>query len=299
MRQCTLPTLQRFRATCHAAELLVHDELERRYRYLLSPFICDIPRFRAELDTTVSFIAGEATLRFSLNINPTIQHIDVHTSRANLFHMLGYLIYVEHYILVQFNAATSSPNQTGVHRVVQLSRASRTINVVQSLSDSALYPIPSLWCTVLMTCLGGSTFFVPYPGLLEDHRTLLTPDAINSSDGEDLTWLEPLIPKFISYGLAITLLECDMFYDHELPSACARENSATCPLTVRWTGDRFGLLGTFSSAVTRFDNRVDHINGPGLRVVWWRGGPHCGGRCSAGAQYQKPRVRTLRKEYIA
>ncbi|KAI9060906.1 hypothetical protein FKP32DRAFT_1577010 [Trametes sanguinea] len=289
LQQCALPSLHKLRLCCSGTNDLVEDELRRRYRSMLLPFIQNHGQFRDELQNTGSVLAGERTLLFAFGISPVNTPLEIYTPRSNAFHVLGFLTVVEHYSITNYRASPSQPHLVGEHCITELQRNGRSIHVIQSIRDTPYSPIPSLWCTALMTCVGGYHYHVPYPSLMEQEKVLLTPTAINQAD--DVVWLQPLLLRFFGYGLCITLDPVDLPAQRTSTLPCRRERSPTCPLTIRWTGDPFSLTGTMSyerSLARRIQLR-DFVHTHGWCIVWWRGGSPCGGRCETGQRYIIPR----------
>ncbi|KAI9063183.1 hypothetical protein FKP32DRAFT_1572308 [Trametes sanguinea] len=290
LRQCTLPTLMRLRGASRLADGLVEDEIERRYRSLLKPFVVDSRAFRDELQATSSVLAGSASIRLTFGVDIALPTLQVYACRANFFHVLGYLTTTERYRIIILDRRSSTPYQSYVHAVAKLVRGDQIVELVQSSSDAACLPVLTFWSTALMTCIGGYRFCVPYPTVAEDFGALLSPNAINQND--DVSWLRPLLDNLHSLGLNVKVHHTDPDAPGLPPAPCRATHSPSCPSTVRWLGDRFCLEAT-TKRTTTTKPPVSFSNAFGIAVVWWRGGAFCTSHAVQGVHYIRPRVQAI------
>ncbi|KAI0357040.1 hypothetical protein OH77DRAFT_1519940 [Trametes cingulata] len=287
---CSAPSLGRLRGTSRQADAYVADEFERRYRRLLHPYIRDQKGFRTQLDNSSAFISGSGSLLVAGGFEFTPGDLDIYVPSHNMFHMLGYLVHVEGYSIRAFCGASVEGDYVGgIQRLVRLERGSASIDLVQSLTDTGTLPIPHFWSTAVMTYLTGNSVGVLYPGLLEERRALLNPLRLHAFS---VVRIPLLVEKYSRFGFDFKDREVDWPSDNGLPSICKRTNSASCPFTVRWIGDRF----EFHASVLGIENRVGRPAAPDrkerLTSVWWRGGKPCGRDCGAEDIIVEPGVWT-------
>lgn len=281
LRVSSIVTLVGFRAIDRLAARYVGDELSRRYRNLLHPFVSDDLRFRSMLDHHCAVIAGSGALAVCLHGSLTPNDLDVYVPRDALASVVAYLVNSESYVVSRFlDPASTGTYQGGIDRVICLRRGCVSIDIVLSHTDCATLPIPHFWSTASMVYVSGNSFCVPYPALLRDRRALLNPARIAVAGA--VADLSPLIRKYRSLGFDFYLNEADWRRTSEPGWVCPRGRSPTCPITVRWFGDRFCLEGLVEPRERPYVQGIRENGDTTLTTVWWRGGVACGETCRTG-----------------
>ncbi len=72
-----------------------------------------------------------------------------------------------------------------------------------------------------------------------------------------------------------------------------RHRPATCPLTVRWVGDRYCLRFELGDVSFRSRRWAQPPPPPAFTTVWWRGGAPCSPLCGPAQPDIVPRIWTL------
>ncbi|KAH9853917.1 hypothetical protein C2E23DRAFT_867870 [Lenzites betulinus] len=128
---------------------------------------------------TCSVISGSAALHI-LDIDRTVDwtpsDLDVYTPLYSAAQVISYLCIVEKY--EPYGDAINPPYPgvtSGFRSVVRLRRGEQSIDIIQSLTRSALHPIPYFWSTHVMNYVTADSFCVAYPDLTLAGRALLNP----------------------------------------------------------------------------------------------------------------------------
>ncbi|KAJ8457462.1 hypothetical protein ONZ51_g11515 [Trametes cubensis] len=271
-----LQTMQAWRATCTATEEAVVCLLNIRYNGALSKYLNNPSGFRSLLRITNSVLSGS----FALHVldghrrpqwTPNDMDIYVPVSRAR--RVATYLVQVEGYQIVECRKSVYSIHLAGFSLVIQLSKGSSRINIVQSATLSALHPIPYFWSTHVMNHLTADSFCIAYPRFTLAGRALLNPIVlVDDRYPNDRTL--GMLTKYQARG-----------YDFRLhPYAWADDPSAECaggegcPRSSRTEGDKFCLVGSFNAS-PRQDAFRRGLPDNSRTVYWYRGGDACGGKC--------------------
>ncbi|KAI1786953.1 hypothetical protein LXA43DRAFT_896997 [Ganoderma leucocontextum] len=275
----TLPTLSRLRSTCHEADKLVAVYLDRRYNVLLLRFVQRAPAFRSLLTKIGGFVSGSAGAALATNLYVP-HNLDVYVPLKGLTSLLQHLLQVEGYTIIPPPPDGIDYDRFGVSQVIRLVRNGVRIDVIESPSKSAAYPVLTFWATPCMELFGGDSIVMPYPRLTENRRGLY--NTLTTVEAEDVTFIQSLADTYEHYGYDIRDHELDWFKEPRPDTVCRRDRSAACPHTMRWIGDPFSLVTTFGTISTRLTARPLQGRASQHTTVWWRGGPSCGGRCDEG-----------------
>ncbi|KAI9059957.1 hypothetical protein FKP32DRAFT_1100579 [Trametes sanguinea] len=271
-----LVTLQSWRATCRIADRTASRALTLRYTSTLRTFVDNPTGFRNILRLTKSIISGSTALNIldidrASNWTPT--DLDIYTPHHAVIQMLVYLTKIEGYDIINDPPQYSFPSG-GFTAVYRLRRGTKTINVIQSATCSALHPLPHFWATHVMNYITSDTFCIAYPEYTLNGKALLNPiHLIDNLHAPPRTVAN--ITKYTARGYDIRTRTTAWSPDPLAPC----DNRAACPQTIRFFGDKFCLMGSFD----------DHSQPPiqeraqpdATKIVrWWRGGPPCGGTCT-------------------
>ncbi|TFK86995.1 hypothetical protein K466DRAFT_452867, partial [Polyporus arcularius HHB13444] len=133
------------------------------------------------LRLTDSVISGSASLNFlrrDTAVNWDAQDLDIYTPFTSALRLLLYLVVVEGYNVDAINRPSYHSDSKGFHRVYHLSKNGRSIDVIQSVTPSALHPLPFFWGSHVVTFLGADMYCLPYPRLTLQSKGVLNPIAL-------------------------------------------------------------------------------------------------------------------------
>ncbi len=277
-----------WRTLCPETDLAGSKHLNHEYNKLLLHWFEDPEGFRDVLRLTGSVISGSTALQFLHRDNPvdwTGADLDVYTPRTTALRMLHYLVNVEGYTLDNINRPSYRPDSRGFHRVYHVSNNEQSIDIIQSVTLSALHPLPFFWGSHVVTFIDADMFCLPYPDLTLSGRALLTPLALHQMEYPDLRTIR-CIRKYEDRGYTVRCSHT------QWPDAtpCDQTHEA-CPRRPRYFGDELCLMGSFYPDSTPIPP-TPH----GLIPVWWRGGRPCDNACNAAdplSRFRMPAVHTV------
>ncbi|KAI0649234.1 hypothetical protein C8Q79DRAFT_500506 [Trametes meyenii] len=311
-----LPTLYGWKFLSAEADRVATIVLNHRYHSLLANFLNDPAAFRNIMRISGAVISGSAALNFcdverAHAWSP--QDLDVYVPHHAGAGILAYLINVEHYI-VDISAAPKYPyDHPGFSKVIHLKRGSFEIDLIQSVTRSALHPLPFFWGTHVMNYVGADSFCVAYPEHTLQGQAFLNPIQL-------VAYLRPtlrILANKEKYTLrGYTFRRPLPFIAPSQPSDDTDKNhtpspahttldphplsdcvgQSACPCTIRYFGDEFCFMGSFRAlSDSRYVERP--LVEPSRTVRWWCGGPPCGTACVNALHAEKriiPGVSTIR-----
>lgn len=271
-----IQTLMRWKQTsswvAHSVVMFLHT----RYNSTLRGFGVDPLSFRSVLRLTGSVISGSTALHILDGARRAAwapNDIDVYVPRGKAMRIVTHLQVVEDFHLTRQDSAFYGRTASGFSRVIHLSKGNTSIDIIESLTQSALHPIPYFWSTHLINYLTADSFCIAYPDHLLTGRGVLNPIALLEGQYPSPRTLM-VMEKYRARGYDVRLSPNAWKGD---PSAEC-DFGADCPRSIRIFGDRSCLVGSFKP----FACPARHPPGnpdPRHAVRWWRGGSACGGRC--------------------
>lgn len=279
---CSYPTLCRLRSTCKTADTLVAAEMEHRYSTSLRAFFDNQCGFRDMLNQTGSVVSGSFAVKIASGHRFRPGDLDVYSARGSADRIVSYLEVAAGYTVLGEIPHLDPLDGTyigDIERIIRLSRQGLFLDVVVSLTFSAMLPIVYFWSTVPMIYFGGDGLCISYPQLLEKSRGLINPRRMET--GVDEESVLRLRKKYEERGFEIQFEEEQWVKPGERVPACKRQRSPNCPLTMRFFGDRFCLLSSFKTVSSRAASPPFTGSLVTLTNIWWRGGSGCGSPCNA------------------
>ncbi|KAI0351713.1 hypothetical protein OH77DRAFT_1461428 [Trametes cingulata] len=189
--------------------------------------------------------------------------------------MASYLIDVEGFVLHRHREVPYAA-KLGHAAVLTLQKATRRIDIVVSMNESALYPISHFWGSHVMNYLSADGYCVAYPELTFSGRGILSPFHLTDHRYPSDYTLS-LMAKYSPRGFSFRVRPYAWETSTTSAQDCNISPSAGCPRVRRFFGDRFCLTGTLSSQYAGYG--YDCSLPSSLTVCWWRGGDPCGGTC--------------------
>ncbi|KAI0335952.1 hypothetical protein GY45DRAFT_1342100 [Cubamyces sp. BRFM 1775] len=164
---------------------------------------------RNVLRVTNSVISGSSALHF-LDVDRaplwSATDLDIYTPIHCARQIVNYLCNVEGYHIVQEPVPSKYPHlRSGFATVFHLRRDLSEIDVIQSCTRSALYPIPYFWGTHVMNYLTADTFCVAYPEYTLEGKSLLNPVALVDKQHPNVRMLTNM-DKYTERGYAFRKL---------------------------------------------------------------------------------------------
>ncbi|KAI9061415.1 hypothetical protein FKP32DRAFT_1540303, partial [Trametes sanguinea] len=170
-----LPTLCRFKQTSSTSLRWVEGFLDREFNASLRPYVRAPILFRNTLRMLHGVISGSFALAFvSRNNTPEFEpaDLDIYVGRSYAKRLASYLIQVEGYVP---DDNDSHPYiSRGYTEVIGMSRGAVRVQVIQSETSSALYPLAHFWSSHVMNFLTADGFCVCYPAYTFQGRGLLS-----------------------------------------------------------------------------------------------------------------------------
>ncbi|OJT05578.1 hypothetical protein TRAPUB_3591 [Trametes pubescens] len=276
-----LPTLQTWRTTCVVADRVVSSFLQACYHNALSSHFIDVAGFRAVLRATGAVVSGSAALR-TLDRNRAhgwrSNDVDVYTPVHQTERIIRYINEVEGYYALEASEPYAHYSVSGYMQVFRYRNADGAhIDVVQSYTHSAIFPIPFFWSSHVMNYMTADAFCVAYPVHTLQGRGLMSPVALlDDQHAHDPTLA--VMHKYRSRGYDFRL------YTHawtaDATTECSQSANEGCPRTIRFFGDRYCLIGSFGTVSETVQSTECRAQPDKTRLVrWWRGGNACGGNC--------------------
>lgn len=240
----------------------------------LGPYFADCEAFRSTMRLYGAVISGSFALQF-LRMNDGCDFIpgdlDIYVPRAYTNRMLAYLIGVEGYSYVTTRRVPYGVNEA--HDVVIIvSKPGLTVDIIPSMTNSALYPLSHFWASHLVNYISADTFCVAYPELTFWGRSLLSPFQLvdlRHPSGHILSLIDKYHQRAFDFRIRTYA------WDDHARDVCDADPG--CPRVQRFFGDRMCAVGRLSR------NRTDcgYVRGlpSNATVAWWRGGQPCSAEC--------------------
>ncbi|KAJ8473933.1 hypothetical protein ONZ51_g7556 [Trametes cubensis] len=274
-------SLQTWRMTCRAADEIGAMLLRTRYNGALNRHLADPDGFRSVLRATMSVVSGSTVLHIIDQArSPTWapNDLDIYAPLDGAGRVASYLIDVEHYTRKAVQEPTYDGVYAGFKAVIHLSKGDLQIDVIQSITTSALYPLPFFWSTHVMNYFTADMFCVVYPTYTFQGRGLLNPAVLISKQYPTIRTLQ-VIGKYQTRGYDFRVYPYAWAEGTELD--CTSDEG--CPRIIRFFGDRYCCVGSLDTVAQSL--MTDGVRGYPNRtrmVRWWRGGPACGDKCTHG-----------------
>ena len=183
-------------------------------RLVLSQFVDNVPGLLRELTVSGSLVTGSGALW--ANNEPRcfpLLDLDIVCGVHMSFHVVGYLHRVAGYVVVRlFGPSVDGNTRGGVRSVIRLSNGIKTIDVIQSQTPSAMYPLFYFWSSIPMCFFNEHSFYIAYPRLLERYYAILNPACLVTKP------LPDLLSKYIKRGFEIHVSEASLLTDAERQS---------------------------------------------------------------------------------
>ena len=154
---------------------IVRSELQSTFADLLSTVCADPESFRKMMKDTGSVISGSMALHYVLRQPKAWApgDMDLITPKGRFQDVLDYVKTLPGATTTLDITGKDNENypmhQVGFTRVVKVSTAQGNIDVIQSKTESAFYPIPFYWGTHVMNALTWEACIVAYPSLTFNH----------------------------------------------------------------------------------------------------------------------------------
>ncbi|KAL1945774.1 hypothetical protein VTO73DRAFT_1776 [Trametes versicolor] len=281
-------SLVRFRSTGHRADAFVSSYLSGKLNVHLRRFVKNTAHFLDELEVCCSVISGSSALAILFRLPWTPQDLDIYTPRAYFYHVVAYLVHVEEYS-VSFPRGSTYHVYGKVRNVARLTRSDgQRIDVVQSASNSPLLPIASFWTTAVMNYISATSFCIAYPHLTEANRSLISTTFMREADVQGVpqpTQHQELLAKYRERGFDLRLAHMSWTRESAVDAVCPGTQSVTCPLSIRYFGDRHCVTGSLRPVRTTRSTRKTVNLLEEWTAVWWRGGQTCGDMCGAAGAW--------------
>lgn len=258
-------------------KLLVDTELARLWNEKLQDFVSSPVDFRAILRNSRSVVSGSVALHFILD-NPSSWNpgdCDVYVPAGSAFVVIDYLRHHEGY---QFRNRSRQEHYGNLHfpsslpAIMSIERLQRPdgkrIDVIESSTASALYPLPFFWSSHLVNYISADSICVTFPILTFQKRCLLFPGSNHTSTALQAKYEERGFR--VSSFLENTSEEVQAAYPR-MHDGC--DDNPYCPHRFRFFGDEWCMQIVF-------DEEAGRTFGVDINSPFWRyGGRLCGG-CS-------------------
>ncbi|KAI0349060.1 hypothetical protein OH77DRAFT_232328 [Trametes cingulata] len=271
-------TMQIWRKTCPCAEHAVLAVLNARYDGLLSKYVSKPAEFRAVLHMPKAVVSGSAALHI-LDVDGRgawePKDIDVYTPIGMSMRFVKYLE-GEGFRVAQCQSSSESyqDDYAGFKTVVHAVKGTLTVDVIQSTTLSALHPLPYFWSTHVMNFLTADSFCIAYPAFTLQGLGLTNPIALDDRRYPRQRTLDVMAKyKARSYDFRLH----PHAWEADVHAKCRQAEG--CPLSIRWFGDRFCLMGSLIAVDMTLDGTASLLPDNTRTVRWWRGGDACGGQC--------------------
>ncbi|KAI9057845.1 hypothetical protein FKP32DRAFT_1536890, partial [Trametes sanguinea] len=133
------------------------------------------------LRATGCVLSGSAALKVLDHQRPgswAPSDLDIYAPRGKAMRFASYLITHEGYTLDRTVASYGYGDSTGFSCVLHLHQGASSIDIIQSLTLSALHPLPYFWSSHVMNYLSADSFCIAYPTTTLQGRGLLNPVAL-------------------------------------------------------------------------------------------------------------------------
>ncbi|KAH9887375.1 hypothetical protein C8Q73DRAFT_604318, partial [Cubamyces lactineus] len=154
------------------------------------------------LRATMSVVSGSTVLHIIDQArSPTWKpnDLDIYAPLDGAGRVASYLIDVEHYSWKGLQESSYESDHSGFKAVIHLSKGDQQIDVIQSVTTSALYPLPFFWSTHVMNYFTADMFCVVYPTYTLQGRGLLNPVVLVSKRYPSIRTLQ-VIGKYQTRG---------------------------------------------------------------------------------------------------
>ncbi|KAH9920731.1 hypothetical protein B0H21DRAFT_827262 [Amylocystis lapponica] len=284
------PDLMLLRAAGHQGDFVFTCHVNNRYNALLGPFVLDAVSFRAMLDDTESLVSGSVALAFFMRHDEWCPlDLDIFVPYDVYPCVLTYLITVEQYSIVGSSQTTYDFTEAIARSTRLCNNNNAFIDVLQCTTTCAIAAIPSLWSSHLMNFLAADSFACAYPTLTFQRRGVLHPERLI-----DYRYVTPDIVRamgvYNARGFDFRLNDISWRRQHDIDADC--ERSPTCPSSIRFFGDPYGILGSFAPVGSTACAAVGMGLPRAVTVVWGRGGDPCGERCAEDSMLEPTRLIT-------
>ncbi|EMD30685.1 hypothetical protein CERSUDRAFT_101090 [Gelatoporia subvermispora B] len=173
-----VPTLLSFRQCCSLADRVVSRELNIRRNRCLHPYIAFPDPFRALLRIAGAVVVGSsAALFFDPTAPYTSSDLDVSVPAGFGQRFQTYLQHCEGYT----HHADVDPLDDyigGLTRTIRMRKDNLQIDILESHTPLAAFPVPHFLGTHLFCWLSADSFCTAYPGLAFERRSLITENHI-------------------------------------------------------------------------------------------------------------------------
>lgn len=275
----SLTDLMMVSTVCPEMKKCVDMFLEKTWLSMFRPFLDAPETFLELLDDTGSVVSGSFALWFLLGgaLDWEPQDLDIYCPVYGASRLADYLTtyqgYVEetnHDVNMDDDYEMGRRNQlASINLTIHLtSPRGRRIDVVESMTPSALQPIPYTWTTILPNYVSARTLCIPYPY----HALYNLGHFVPGPDGTAIPRSE--ISKYESRGYTLYPFQSGISasvvqaYPNVLDSGCIE--NPYCPNKVRTFGDAWCLQYTFR------ETKLERLDKVGCLVPEWRLGGFCG-----------------------
>ena len=279
----SIPSLLMLGAVSHDHYIAVHNHIYQRSRNLVRPFVRIPNNLFLVLRGTKSIISGSSVLRMmvpSPKIPWEAKDLDIYTPRGRSGPVISFLEYEGYEVTERWS---QSPDyHGGIFLVVQLTKGSRIVDVIESLESSAFTAVVRFHISAVMNFVSADGFFMSYPTLTEAQRALANPLAYSPAT-QPSPRVKQCYAKYRSRGFSIlnrhlVVNSDDVEVDEGKPHCCQR--SFVCPHTIRTTADPgclFVPLVQDRSSVIQEDLPSHRVYDSHDGVIWHMGGKSCDG----------------------
>lgn len=287
LEHCSVPSLFSLASASSEHMLLVHSHFKRRSRNMVRPFVQSPESLFSVLKWTRSVISGSSALQYYLpTLTWTARDLDLYTPSENAEFLAAYFK-AEGYSQV-FRWRDEGLNQVysdmeGIGDVITLKRGAYMVDIVESLTSSAMSCIFRFHSTAVMNFISAQGFFSAYPTLTASYCSFANPNAYGTGVGGPCMKIQMAYAKYVDRGFRLIYpieRQPALWTGHTI---CQR--SWNCPHTVRTTSDDGCLFITFENNVSRTgcadNSATSRLYKPWEGVIWnIGGGPSCNGKFS-------------------
>lgn len=264
---------------CPEVKTIVDRYIEAGFLTVLHTFVLSPTDLLDCMDETGSVVSGSVALWFVLGGSTgwIPNNLDIYCPSYTTCTLVKFLQEQEGYAENAGSQRTDTHDYStlpsidpSIYSITRLVHSKgRRIDIIESLSPSALHPIVSGWTTLLPNYVSARTLCIPYP-----YHVLARTGCFAQSQ-ENPSYTYQIIEKYVSRGFAMLEYQSGLTPGvarayPDAPQDCAQ--NPYCPHHLRSFGDKWCLQYTFRKGMEGQMDRVECL------IPKWRfGGDKCGG----------------------
>lgn len=276
----------RLRHASRLCESWVATTIHIRSRKLFSHTATDYDDLLLTLDDNDAVIGGAGAVYILFPSDSVPKHFHIYVPRARYHHVVTWFVHRAGFTgeLKKPDAKAGQVFPEGVASISRLRKGNLTIDAIQSVNQSPLYPIASSLHTGYFNYVSTRWYGSAYPSLTRHRRALLNPARLEFYLDVPAYDLEER-DAWRKDGWTV-----DVEWRVWAPGGiCLGVNSVGCACASRAFGDHHSFRGTSMSVRGRTGRTTSVVDT--LTVLWWRGGYVCGPTCHGGNATITPGLR--------